>query len=211
MLIAAHVASPLPNRGGSEPEAAGRPAGRSASADVDVARAWERAFDEAETTATRKVALRSAMTLSPDAGGVFDTLLGLVRRGLGGSAGDGRQYMSWIHHADFVRTIRWLIERSDIHGIVNVASPNPLPNADFMRVLRRAYGAPFGLPAGRWMLEVGVVLMRTETELVLKSRRVVPQRLIEEGFTFRFPRWSDAAADLCDEWKARRLPGAAAA
>jgi uncharacterized protein (TIGR01777 family) len=178
---------------------------------IDVARAWERAFDEAETTATRKVALRSAMTLSPDAGGVFDTLLGLVRRGLGGSAGDGRQYMSWIHHADFVRAIRWLIERSDIHGIVNVASPNPLPNADFMRVLRRAYGALFGLPAGRWMLEVGAVLMRTETELVLKSRRVVPQRLIEERFTFRFPRWSDAAADLCDEWKARRLPGAAAA
>ena len=98
-----------------------------------------------------------------------------------------------------------------IHGIVNVASPNPLPNADFMRVLRRAYGALFGLPAGRWMLEVGAVLMRTETELVLKSRRVVPQRLIEERFTFRFPRWSDAAADLCDEWKARRLPGAAAA
>jgi uncharacterized protein len=176
---------------------------------IDVARAWERAFDEAATPATRKVALRSAMTLSPDAGGVFDTLLGLVRRGLGGTAGDGRQYLSWIHYEDFVSAIRWLIERSDIHGIVNVASPNPLPNADFMRVLRHEYGVPYGLAASAWMLEIGAVFMRTETELVLKSRRVVPQRLIDAGFTFRFPGWDEAAADLCRQWNARR--GAASA
>ena len=178
---------------------------------IDVARAWERAFDEAATPVTRKVALRSAMTLSPDAGGVFDTLLGLVRRGLGGSAGDGRQYMSWIHYEDFVRAIDWLIERSDIHGIVNVASPNPLPNADFMRTLRQAYGVPFGLAAGNWMLEIGAAVLRTETELVLKSRRVVPQRLIEQGFTFSFPRWDAAAEDLCRRWKTWRRTSAAAA
>ena len=171
---------------------------------IDVARSWERAFDDAVTMATRKVALRSAMTLSPDAGGVFDTLLGLVRRGLGGSAGNGRQFMSWIHYEDFVAAVGWLIERPDIDGIVNIASPDPRPNAEFMRVLREAYGVPFGLPARKWMLEIGAAFMRTETELVLKSRRVVPRRLLEDGFTFRFPGWSDAAADLCYQWKASR-------
>src|SRR5262249_39549417 len=98
---------------------------------TDVAQAWERAFAEARTPVTRKVALRSAMTLSPDKGGVFDTLLGLVRRGLGGSAGNGRQFTSWIHYEDFVAAVRWLIERDDVEGIVNVASPNPLPNEEF--------------------------------------------------------------------------------
>jgi len=171
---------------------------------IDVARAWERAFDEAVTTRTRKVALRSAMTLSPDSGGVFDALVGLVRRGLGGSAGDGRQYMSWVHYEDFVAAVRWLIERDDVDGVVNVASPNPLPNAEFMRLLREASGVPFGLPARGWMLEIGAVLMRTETELILKSRRVVPGKLLERGFTFKYPVWNDAARDLCHQWKMMR-------
>ena len=171
---------------------------------IDVARAWERAFDEAVTTRTRKVALRSAMTLSPDSGGVFDALVGLVRRGLGGSAGDGRQYMSWVHYEDFVAAVRWLIERDDVDGVVNVASPNPLPNAEFMRLLRGAFGVPFGLPARGWMLEIGAVLMRTETELILKSRRVVPGKLLERGFTFKYPVWNDAARDLCHQWKMMR-------
>ena len=178
---------------------------------IDVAQAWERAFDDAVTAATRKVTLRSAMTLSPDPGGVFDTLVGLVRRGLGGSAGNGRQFMSWIHDQDFVAAVRWLIARQDIDGIVNVASPHPLPNADFMRILREAYGVPFGLPARDWMLEIGAVFLRTETELILKSRRVVPSRLLDGGFTFRFPRWKDAAADLCARWKTRRQLGRPAA
>ena len=123
------------------------------------------------------------MTLSPDPGGVFDTLLRLARRGLGGRAGDGRQFMSWIHDEDFIAAVRWLIERDDIDGVVNVAAPNPLPNAEFMRILREACGVRFGLPASRWMLEIGAVFMRTETELILKSRRVVPARLLEHGFT----------------------------
>jgi uncharacterized protein len=177
---------------------------------IEVARAWERAFDDAATTATRKVTLRSAMTLSPDAGGVFATLLGLVRRGFGGTAGNGRQFISWIHYEDFVATVRWLIERHEIDGIVNIASPNPLPNAEFMRVLREAYGAPFGLPARDWMLEIGAAFMCAETELILKSRRVVPGRLLEHGFTFKFPSWADAAADLCHQWKTpRRITDAA--
>jgi uncharacterized protein len=168
---------------------------------IDVARVWEQAFEEATTARTRKVALRSAMTMSPDAGGIFDTLMSLVRRGLGGRAGDGRQFISWIHHEDFVQAIRWLIDHDDIAGVVNVASPNPLPNAEFMRTLRDAADVTIGLPASRWMLEIGAVFMRTETELILKSRRVVPARLLERGFAFKFPLWQDAARDLCQQWR----------
>ena len=178
---------------------------------IDVAQAWERAFDEAKTARTRKVGLRSAMTLSPDRGGVFDALLGLVRHGLGGSAGDGRQFMSWIHYEDFVAAVLWLIDREDISGAVNVAAPHPLSNAEFMRVLREAYGAPLGLPASRWMLEIGAVFLRTETELILKSRRVVPARLLEHRFTFRFPAWAEAARDLCHQWRMMRATRPAAA
>ena len=114
------------------------------------------------------------MTMSPDRGGVFDTLLGLARRGLGGRAGDGRQFVSWIHYEDFIAAVSWLIDREEIEGVVNVAAPNPLPNAEFMRVLRESSGIPFGLAANKWMLEIGACFMRTETELILKSRRVVP-------------------------------------
>jgi hypothetical protein len=111
------------------------------------------------------VKLRSALTLGTEAGGIFDTLLGLVRRGLGGRA-----------------------------------APHPLPNGVFMRVLRKAAGVPFGLPATRWMLELGAIAMRTETELILKSRRVVPARLLASGFRFRYPHWDEAAAELCARW-----------
>lgn len=178
--------------GGAEP---GAP--RAWKFSIDVAQAWERSFAEAMVPRTRRVALRSAMTMSADAGGIFDTLLGLVRRGLGGRAGDGRQYVSWIHHEDFVRAMQWLILREDIDGVVNVSAPNPLPNADFMRALRDAAGVRVGLPATRWMLELGAVFMRTETELILKSRRVVPRRLLDSGFDFHFPHWPSAADDLC--------------
>jgi hypothetical protein len=150
------------------------------------------------------------MTLSPDPGGVFDTLLGLARRGLGGSAGDGRQFVSWIHHEDFIAAVRWLIDRDDIEGAVNVAAPNPLPNTEFMQVLREACGVRFGLPAKKWMLEIGAVFMRTETELILKSRRVVPARLLEHGFKFKYPDWRDAALDLCSQSSGARYQAHAA-
>ena len=163
---------------------------------IDVARAWEDAFRDAAVPRTRKVALRSAITMSPDAGGPFDTLLGLVRCGLGGPAGDGRQFVSWVHHDDFTRAVRWLIDRDGFEGAVNIAAPEPLPNADFMRELRQAWGMPVGLPSSGWMLDLGAVLMRTETELILKSRRVVPTRLLDAGFEFRYTRWADAARNL---------------
>jgi uncharacterized protein (TIGR01777 family) len=171
---------------------------------IDVATAWEAAAIEFHTPRTRKVLMRSALTLSPDRGGIFDVLLGLVRRGLGGRSGDGRQFVSWIHDVDFVRAVLWLIDHDELSGPVNLASPNPLPNAEFMRILREAWGTSIGLPATRWMLELGAVFMRTETELVLKSRRVIPARLLETGFQFESPTWEAAAGDLCRRWRARR-------
>jgi uncharacterized protein (TIGR01777 family) len=169
----------------------------------DVAKSWEKAFFEADTPNTRKIALRSSMIMSPDRGGVFETLLNLVRMGLGGSAGSGRQFMSWVHGVDFVRALEFLIGRSDLDGCINITSPNPVPNREFMAALRRAYGAPIGLPAADWMLEIGAIFLRTETELILKSRRVVPRRLSEAGFRFQFPDWGTAAADLVKRWRSR--------
>ncbi len=164
---------------------------------IDVARAWEAAIDKAVVPGTRKTILRTAMVMSPDRGGVFDVLRRLVRLGLGGRMGDGAQYVSWIHHEDFVAAVRWLLARDDLAGPVNVAAPRPLPNADFMRALRRAAGMPFGLPATKAMLELGALVLRTETELLLKSRRVVPGRLCDSGFAFRFSDWLAAVRDLC--------------
>ena len=175
---------------------------------IDVATAWEREVDDAPSTTrpTRRVKLRSAMIMSPDKGGIFDTLVGLVRRGLGGRAGDGRQYVSWIHEADFVRAIYWLLENDmgNMDGAVNLASPNPLPYTEFMQALRDATGVKIGLPAMKWMLEIGAFFMRTETELVLKSRRVVPGRLLASGFTFEQPTWPEACKELVSRWRELR-------
>jgi uncharacterized protein (TIGR01777 family) len=170
----------------------------------DVAISWEKAFLDSSTPSTRKVALRSSMIMSPDRGGVFDTLLGLVRVGLGGAAGSGRQFVSWVHDADFVRALDLLIVDDSLHGPINVTSPHPLTNRDFMAELRRVYGAHVGLPATGWMLEIGALFLRTETELILKSRRVVPRRLLDAGFRFQFPDWSGAAADLVRRWRSQR-------
>lgn len=173
---------------------------------IDVATSWEQALDEAIVPGTRKVKLRSAVIMSPDHGGIFDVLLGLVRRGLGGRSGDGRQYVSWIHDQDFIRAVYWIIEREHLDGAINLAAPQPLANTEFMRALREAWGIRFGLPATAWMLELAAVFMRTETELVLKSRRVVPRRLLDDGFTFQFPSWPEAARDLCRRWRALGRP-----
>jgi uncharacterized protein (TIGR01777 family) len=171
---------------------------------VDVARQWECALADAETKTTRKVALRTSIVMSPDRGGAFDVLLGLVRKGLGGSAGDGRQYVSWIIDKDFVRVVDWLIQRTELEGAVNVTAPTPLPTRELMRALRQAWGAPMGLPAAKWMVSVGAFLLRTDPELVLKSRRVVPERLEAAGFRFEFPEWPAAAKDLVQRWKEGR-------
>ena len=167
---------------------------------IDVAKGWEEAFFSTATPLTRKIAIRSAITLSPDRGGVFDVLLGLVRHGLGGRQGTGTQFVSWIHEADFVRAVDLLIAREELSGVVNLASPNPLPNCDFMRALRDAWGIRVGFPSPKWIIEIGAWLMRTESELVLKSRRVVPGRLLAAGFQFLFPEWPSAARELVTRW-----------
>jgi len=168
---------------------------------IRVAKDWEEAFFSGNTPATRKVAVRSAITLSPDRGGIFDVLTGIVRRGLGGAQGSGRQFVSWVHELDFIRAIEFLIAHDELSGAVNIASPNPVPNREFMRVLREAWGTSIGLPAPAWMIEMGTWLMRTESELVLKSRRVTPGRLLGAGFRFQFPEWSVAARDLVERWR----------
>lgn len=168
---------------------------------TEVAKAWERTVNEAPTPRTRKVILRSAMIMSPDPGGVFAVMLGLVQRGLGGQVGNGRQFVSWIHEHDFIGAVHWLVGREDIAGPVNLAAPNPLPNAEFMRWFRLTWGIGLGLPAPRPVLALGALLRRTETELVLKSRRVVPGILLKHGFKFRFPAWPEAVQDLCRRWR----------
>ncbi|MGW0080955.1 DUF1731 domain-containing protein [Streptomyces sp. NPDC003393] len=173
---------------------------------VEIAKAWEREQERAGTPHTRKVALRSAMVMSPDRGGVFDVLLRLARLGLGGPVAGGGQYVSWIHEQDFVRAVEFLAAREDIAGPVNLAAPNPLPQHALMRELRAAWGVPVGLPATAWMAEIGAFVLRSDTELLLKSRRVVPGRLLEAGFAFDHPRWPQAAADLVRRVRAR--PGA---
>src|SRR5260370_27404119 len=164
---------------------------------IDVATSWEPAVSQAPTPVTRKVLMRSAIVMNPDPGSPFDMLLRLVRFGLGGQSGDGKQYVSGIHDQDCGRAVLWLIEHEEFAGPVNLAAPNPLTNEEFMRALRSAWGMPFGLPATEWMLEIGALVLRTETELMLKSRRVIPIRLLQSGFDFQFPNWPDAARDLC--------------
>jgi hypothetical protein len=169
---------------------------------IEIAKAWERAQMEASTPRTRKVALRTAMVMSPDRGGIFDVLLRLVRLCLGGPIAGGCQFVSWIHERDFIRAVELLIERDDLDGPVNLAAPGPLPQRDFMAALRAAWGTRVGLPATKWMVEAGAFFLRSDTELLLKSRRVVPGRLTAAGFSFEYPEWPRAASDLVEAWRA---------
>ena len=170
---------------------------------IRVAKDWEAAFFDVSTPQTRKVAMRSAITLSPAPGNAFAILLNLVRVGLGGTQGNGRQFVSWIHEMDFARAVEFLIDNEDLEGAVNIASPNPLPNREFMAELRDAWGMPNGLPAPAPLLEIAAFFLRTETELVLKSRRVVPGRLLDAGFEFEYPTWPEAAENLVEQWRHR--------
>lgn len=163
---------------------------------IEVAQAWEAEFEQAETPSTRKVTLRTAMVFGDEPGGVFEVLRRLTRFGLGGKMGHGRQYISWIHAADFCRAIEWLIDNSNAEGIYNICAPNPISNAEMMATFRQTFGVPIGLPAARWMLEIGAFFLRTETELIIKSRRVIPARIMAEGFTFLYPQMETALADL---------------
>jgi hypothetical protein len=152
---------------------------------------------------TRKVVLRSAVVLGPVPGSAFAVLSHLVRLGLGGTQGNGRQFVSWIHEADYARAVEFLIAHEELDGPFNLAAPNPLPNRDFMAALRWAWDAPNGLPAPSLAIKLGAIFLRTEPELVLQSCRAVPGRLLDAGFEFEFPQWPEAAEDLVRQWKNR--------
>ena len=163
---------------------------------VEVAWAWEKALNDATAPRTRKVAMRMAMVLGLGKNSVFPVLRRLTRFGLGGRMGSGRQFVSWIHETDYCRAVEWLISHNDFQGPVNLVAPNPISNSEMMRTLRQVFGVPFGLPATEWMLEVGALMLRTETELLIKSRRVIPGRLLKSGFEFQFPSIREAFENL---------------
>jgi len=168
-----------------------------------VVRDWEAAFFAVPTPRTRKIALRSAVTLSPVSGNVYAVLVNLVRFSLGGTQGNGRQYLPWIHEADYVRAVEFLITREDLDGPFNLASPSPQQNRQFMAVLRESLNMPNGLPSPALFIHLGALLMGTNPELVLGSCRAVPGRLQQAGFEFLFPDWPEAAEDLARQWQRR--------
>jgi hypothetical protein len=171
---------------------------------VQLVRDWESAFFSPPLPGTRRIALRTSLVFSPAPTSVFAVLSRLVRAGLGGTQGNGQQYVSWMHERDYARAIEFMMAHEEIEGPVNMAAPQPLPNREFMRALREAWEMPNGLPAPAPLLAIGMFFLRTETELILKSRRVVPGRLREAGFQFEFPTWPEAAADLVRQWKKSR-------
>lgn len=163
---------------------------------VDVCQQWEKTFNSIQTVSTRKVAIRTAIVLGKG-GGALKPLRNLAKLGVGGKQGPGNQYFSWIHEQDFVNIIDFISEHGELNDELNVSNPNPITNEHIMRALRKAVNVPFGIPMPSWLLEFGAMLIGTETELVLKSRRVVPKRLLDAGYEFQFTNIENALADLC--------------
>ncbi|MEQ9437806.1 MAG: TIGR01777 family oxidoreductase [Cyclobacteriaceae bacterium] len=167
---------------------------------VDVCQKWEGAFSEIEVPGTRKIVLRTGIVLGKS-GGALQPLLNLVKIGLGGKQGRGNQYFSWLHELDFVRIISFLINQESASGVFNAVAPNPLPNKQFMKKLRAIHGIPVGVPLPVWLLKIGTRIIHTETELILKSRRVIPTRLLNEGFQFEYPEPNGALNEIIHRHK----------
>lgn len=165
---------------------------------VQVCKRWEQSFNDIRLTATRKVILRIAVTLGKQ-GSVMIPYLNMIKFGLGGFQGSGRQMYSWVHVTDLARMMEWLYEHPECSGTYNCAAPNPVTNKIFMASLRKATGQSFGLPAYTWMLKIGAQLIGTETELLLKSRWVIPTRITHAGFTFKYPELSGAFQQIINE------------
>lgn len=165
---------------------------------VDVCCNWEKAFDHLHLPGTRKVILRTGIVFGRT-DGAFTRMRNLVRYGLGGKMGNGTQYISWIHERDFIRIVLWIISNPSRMGIYNCTAPAPIQNEACMQALREAYRAPLGLPSPEWLLKCGAWLIGTETELILKSRWVLPERLQQEGFVFTFPDFRKALTDLTNQ------------
>lgn len=162
---------------------------------VDVCKKWESTFFDCASQGPRKVALRVAIVIGKD-GGALQPLKSLTKIGFGGRQGSGDQYFSWIHEMDFINAVNFVLDNEELSGVYNVSSPNPVKNSQFMGALRKALKVPFGMPMPKWMLEMGALIIRTETELILKSRRVVPQKLLEKGYKFQFDNLENALANL---------------
>ncbi|MBD1362176.1 TIGR01777 family protein [Mucilaginibacter sp. ZT4R22] len=162
---------------------------------IDVCTQWEQSFFDADTPNTRKIALRHGIALGRS-DSVFPRLLNLVKLGMGGKQGDGEQYIAWIHEHDTARITEFLMEHTELDGVINAAAPEAAKNKDLMHIIRKAYGIPFGLPAPQWLLEIGAKVIGTETELILKSRWVTPKRLLDAGFVFQFPKAEHAIHDI---------------
>jgi uncharacterized protein (TIGR01777 family) len=162
---------------------------------TDVVNAWEGSVNDIKLPSTRKVILRISIVLAKDEG-AMPRLLNLVRFGLGGKQGSGSQFFSWIHEEDLCRIIDWCIAHPEEEGIYNCCSPNPVTNDYLMRCIRKHSNMSFGLPATNWMLKIGALLIGTETELILKSRRVVPTNLLSKGFTFKYPDLNTALSEI---------------
>jgi len=161
-----------------------------------VGRAWEVAFSESKPDATRGVVLRTSFVIGAN-GGALARLSTLVRFGLGGTVGNGRQGMSWLHERDMNRIFERAIADETMTGAYIASSPNPLSNAEFMRTLRKAHRMPVGLPAPGFLVRLGApIVMRTDPELALYGRYLVPQRLLDEGFAFEFSDLAPALQDL---------------
>ncbi|CAG9620666.1 TIGR01777 family oxidoreductase [Sutcliffiella rhizosphaerae] len=162
---------------------------------VEVAKTWEKAFFNFELDQTRQVALRIAIVLGKN-GGVMTPFTNLVKYGLGGIQGPGTQMFSWVHIEDVSEIIQFIKKRKDLEGVFNCSAPNPIPNKEFMSSLRKKMNRNVGLPSPKWMLELGAIMIRTETELILKSRWVVPERLLKEGFSFKYSTIEKALEDI---------------
>ena len=165
---------------------------------VEIARAWEAAFEACPAPGTRKVALRTSIVLGPD-GGAFPVMARLARFGLWTPQGAGQQWISWLHIADFCRAVEFLAQADGLSGPVNLCAPHPLQNREFNALLAHKLHPPLRLPQPRWLLEIGAFVLRTETELILKSRKVYPERLLAAGFQFKYERCEAAVADLLGE------------
>jgi uncharacterized protein (TIGR01777 family) len=162
---------------------------------IDVCNIWESTFFKTDTPHTRKIALRMGIVLGKS-DSVFPRLLNLVKFGLGGKQGDGQQYMAWVHEHDVARSTQWLLDHPELEGVFNCTAPEAVKNTDMMKTIREAYGTPFGLPAPQWLLEVGALVIGTETELILKSRWVIPKRLLDSGFKFQYEEAEYAVHDI---------------
>jgi uncharacterized protein len=163
---------------------------------MNVCKAWEKSFFAKTNPNTRKVALRTSIVLGKD-GGAFPKLKTIVCLGFGGQQGRGNQKVSWIHIEDFCRAIHFIIQNENIEGAINITSTKPIDNQDFMNILRKEMHIPFGIPSPKFLLELGSIFLQTETELLLKSRNVYPQRLMDLGFEFKFGTVERAVKDLC--------------